>query len=102
MLRDVISWMVGGDEQSAREWLSTQTKLYGERVVRDSYSKLKADIATGRLISRPISTWCAIAGRMASQAPPAQGAQHDPGNPKTSAAQRALAASRKRVAGGKP
>lgn len=66
MLKDVIGWMAGGDEQCAREWLGKQVAIYGETAVRDSYSKLSTDMASGskRLIARPLQTWCSIAARL--------------------------------------
>lgn len=66
MLRDIVAWMNGGDEPAARSWLATQTALYGDRAVRDSYAKLKTDLACSgsRSIAKPLQTWCRIAQRM--------------------------------------
>lgn len=67
MLADVVRWMYGGDEMSARQWLTTQVALYGAEVVRDSYAKLRADLASGKPIGRPLQTWCGIAARLKAE-----------------------------------
>lgn len=71
MIKDAAAWM-HGDEKCAREWLTTQIAIYSEQIVRDSYAKLATDIASGKIITRPLQTWCTIAGRLhgaAGQAP---------------------------------
>jgi hypothetical protein len=65
MISDIQKWMpAGGDEPCARQWLTTQVKIYGDHVVADSYAKLGADLLSGKIITRPLQTWCAIAARM--------------------------------------
>ena len=78
MLRDIAGWMNGGDESAARQWLATQISLYGQRIVCDSYAKLKTDLAGNgsQLIARPLQTWVRIAQRMRDE--PARTAQSTP------------------------
>jgi hypothetical protein len=64
MLADIMRWMSGGDEKSARAWLAKTIHLYGNEVVRDSYQKLGTDILTGKPIAQPLQTWSKIAMRM--------------------------------------
>ncbi len=104
MIRDVVVWM-NGDEKCAREWLTNQVGIYGEKVVRDSYAKLRTDLASGKIITRPLQTWCSIAGRLHGQ-PSNQPAAHGQGgsaykSPRVVAAEQARAAARKFAAGRK-
>lgn len=64
MIMDVVAWMRGGDEQSARQWLGTVVMQYGQNTIRDSYVKLKTDIASGKLVASPLQTWSTIARRI--------------------------------------
>lgn len=104
MLKDIVGWMGGGDEQCAGQWLATQIAIYGEAVVRDSYSKLKTDMADSRkrLVARPLQTWCSIAARMHASVgqTPQPGAPAWGKNPRTAAAEQAMAIA-KRMSGGR-
>ena len=67
MLRDIVRWMFGGDEVSARNWLATQVRVYGETVVGDAYAKINTDIASGKVVANPLRAWCGIAQRMRTE-----------------------------------
>mgnify|MGYP000861665625 FL=1 len=74
MVSDVQRWMVGGDERSARTWLSTTTRTFGSEVTKAAYQKLGTDMAEGAPVARPLQTWTAIAQRMkAGHTKPAAG-----------------------------
>lgn len=77
MIKDIILWMHGGDEESARSWLATQIETYGQRIVGDSYAKLITNIATGEIVAKPLRAWCGYARCMAEDraAPKKQGPQ---------------------------
>lgn len=72
MLKDIVGWMVGGDEPAARSWLAKFIQLHGQEVVRESYFKLSTDIAQGALLARPLEVWGKIATRIRKE--PRQGA----------------------------
>jgi hypothetical protein len=64
MIQDLVGWLYHGDDRNAAIWLAGTVKLFGHDVTRDSYAKLKADIASGQIIARPIQAWTKIAQRM--------------------------------------
>jgi hypothetical protein len=64
MLADVKRWMHGGDETSARKWLSSTCSIYGQDVVKDAWIKLGTDMLSGNSIAQPLPTWAKIAARM--------------------------------------
>jgi len=76
MLRDVLGWMHGGTQSSAEQWITNTAHQYGQAVVRDSYVKLKTDLATGFITGNPLRTWVAIAQRMSREPP-----KSTPGSP---------------------
>ena len=78
MISDIVAWMHGGDQRAARQWFSTMLSLYGQAIARDSYAKLKADLASGSLVARPLQAWVAIATRLKDE--PAQPAAATPVN----------------------
>lgn len=61
MVKDVRSWMNGGDDTHAQSWLANFTKQYGSQVVKDSYVQLGTRMASGAIISRPLIVWAKIA-----------------------------------------
>jgi hypothetical protein len=67
MIADIVRWMSGGDEKTARTWLAKTIHLYGSEVVRNSYHKLSTDIASQKPIAQPLQTWSKIAARMRSE-----------------------------------
>ena len=73
MLADIVKWMPGGTEANARNWLASIVSQLGQEAVRNSYVKLKTDLATGSLIAKPLQTWTKIAQRMKSD--PSEGAE---------------------------
>ena len=64
MIEDILAWMHGGTRANAEQWLATTLKQYGQDLTRDSYAKLKAELASGAIIARKIPAWVAIAQRM--------------------------------------
>jgi hypothetical protein len=64
MLRDVIAWMGGGDERSAREWLSKMIHINGQDAVKQGYLKLSTDMVSGVTVARPLEVWAKIATRL--------------------------------------
>lgn len=65
MVADVHRWLgPPSTVANARQWLQTTLRAYGDRVVEDSYQKLKSDIAEGKRIASPIATWSKIAQRI--------------------------------------
>jgi hypothetical protein len=64
MLKDILGWLGSGGESNARQWLSTFIVMHGQEIVKESYLKLKTDILSGGLISRPLQTWSTIATRL--------------------------------------
>lgn len=71
MVDDVKRWMVGGDDRSARQWLSNTVRTFGADITKRAYQKLGTDMAEGNPIARPLQTWGAIAHRLQASAPPA-------------------------------
>ena len=69
MLADIRGWLGSGGDANARQWLSTFVLMHGEEVVKASYLKLKSDILSGSLISKPIQTWSTIATRIKRDPP---------------------------------
>ena len=64
MLLDIQAWVPSMDRPGAESWLSTQRQTFGASTVSASYAKLKTDMATGGLVSKPLQAWSKIAGRM--------------------------------------
>lgn len=67
MIASVASWGCGMPEANARQWLATTVRTFGQGPTARAYHKLKTDLATGSLISRPLQTWTAIAMRMQAE-----------------------------------
>lgn len=66
MVGDIQRWM-GVPEANARQWLGNQVRTYGSQAAGEAYQKLKTDLGTGSIISRPLQAWCAIAGRLKAE-----------------------------------
>ncbi len=67
MLSDIVGWMVGGDRQSAKNWLTSFLSQYNQDIVRESYFAVKTDIAEGKLVSQPLRLWAKIAARIKAE-----------------------------------
>ena len=67
MISNVSKW-AGMPAFNARQWVSQTVSYFGQRVTGDSYRKLIDDLASGVIISRPLSTWSIIANRMRDEA----------------------------------
>lgn len=67
MIQDVLAWMGRGERINAATWLADQVHLYGQDITRDSYSKLKTDIATGAIIAQPLRVWAKMAAGMKAE-----------------------------------
>ncbi len=89
MAADVASWMQGGDEKSARNWLRTTAAAYGHKATRDAWVKLKTDLATGGIVADKLKTMCAIAQRLK------EGQQDIPAKPYETAKDQRKAANRR-------
>jgi uncharacterized protein YdaU (DUF1376 family) len=68
MIQDIIGWMHNGDERSARSWLQTQITTFGVTATKESWAKLKTEIAEGGVFAHPLRAWSGIARTRKSDA----------------------------------
>ena len=81
MLRDVKKWLPpDSDPTEAETWLSTQTALFGEDLVRGAYAQLKTEIAGGKSHTSRTAVWASIAGRLSRELASPQRAACAPAN----------------------
>lgn len=67
IVQDLIEWVPGFDDKSARNWLAGTVRTFGSEVVQQAWHKLKTDMATGSVVARPIQTLTSICQRMKAQ-----------------------------------
>jgi len=64
IVSDLTKWVSGFGDSNARQWLGRTVKEFGSEIVGQAHLKLKTDMATKSVISRPLQAMISICQRM--------------------------------------